>query len=271
MRPVWLIEANVDGLPSDVLVAEVRRQGMTAQVVKHLPMLPPPKDIAGSEAVPSDACVIFRGTLRLMRHIDLTRRWRPGAWCAFANLACSVYYAHFGPFLLNREYALLPCADALRLCDSLFRRYGRDGQVFVRPDAVDKTFTGALADKTAFQNTLAANAFDPTLPVLVAAPRRIDAEWRLIVAHGAVIAGSQYRLRGALGVAPGYPTEVLAFAAETLERVPWRPAALFVMDVCASEDGLRLVELNSFGCSGHYDADLATIVTTASASAASAW
>src|SRR6478672_4585360 len=101
MRPTWLIEANVDGLPSEAVQAEVRRQGMACHVVKYLPGLPPPKDVAGSESLPPDACVVFRGTLRLMRHLQATRRWRPGGWCSFANLACSTFHAHFGPFLLN--------------------------------------------------------------------------------------------------------------------------------------------------------------------------
>src|SRR3712207_1038300 len=126
MRPVWLIEANVEGLPTEPLQAEVRRHGMACHVVKHLPSLAAPKDIAGAESLPLDACVIFRGTLTLMRHIRAARRWRPGGWCTFPNLACSTYYAYFGPFLLNRDYALLPVAEAVRLADRLFARYGRD-------------------------------------------------------------------------------------------------------------------------------------------------
>src|SRR5262245_46703842 len=103
MRPVWLIEANVEGLSSEPLQTEVRRQGMICHVVKHLP-LAMPKDVAGAESLPMDACVIFRGSLPLMRHIQANRRWRPGGWCTFENLACSTYYAHFGPYLLNRDY-----------------------------------------------------------------------------------------------------------------------------------------------------------------------
>jgi hypothetical protein len=61
MRPIWLIEANVEGLPSEPLLAEIRRQGMLGHVVKALPGLPAPKDSAGSESVPMDACTVFRG------------------------------------------------------------------------------------------------------------------------------------------------------------------------------------------------------------------
>src|SRR5438874_1927522 len=110
MRPTWLIEANVEGLPTEPLQAEVRRQAMSCHVVKWLPLLAAPKDVAGAESLPMDARVIFRGTLTLARHLEATRRWRPGAWCRFRDLACSTYYAHFGPFLLNREYTLLPIA-----------------------------------------------------------------------------------------------------------------------------------------------------------------
>jgi hypothetical protein len=273
MRPTWLIEANVDGLPSEPLRAEVRRQGMACHVVKHLPSLPLPKDIAGAESVPVDACTVFRGTLTLLRHIRATRRWRSGGWCHFANLSCSTYYAYYGPFLLNRDYALLPVAEAVRLADRLFARYGNGGVLFVRPDAVDKAFTGTLADRPSFVGKLAAVAVDPTVAVLVAAPKKITHEWRLLVANGEVFAGSQYRSDREPEVVAGCPGEVTAFAQTVLREVEWqwRPDPLFVMDVCASEDGLRLLELNSFSCSGHYLADLETVVRKASELAALSW
>jgi hypothetical protein len=271
MRPTWLIEANVEGLSSEALQAEIRRQGMTAQVIKHLPSLPIPRDIAGSESVPMDACVIFRGTLPLMRHIQATRRWKPGGWCTFQNLACSTYYAYYGSFLLNREYSLLPVAEAVRLADSLFARYARDGLLFVRPDSVDKSFTGALADRASFKRTISGSAFDPTTLILVAAPKKVHYEWRLIVANGKVIAGSQYSQDGGFKAVRDCPSEVLAFAATVLQDVGWHPDPLFVMDVCDSEDGLRLLELNSFSCSAHHLADLQVVVQTTSELASLSW
>lgn len=271
MRPTWLIEANVEGLPSEALQAEVRRQGLKCHVVKYLPSLSAPKDIAGAESLAMDACVVFRGTLLLVRHIQATRRWKPGGWCSFSNLACSSYYAHFGPYLLNREYALLPVAEALRLADRLFGRYASEGSLFVRPDSVDKSFPGAVVDRSGFTRTISATAFDPTTLILVARPKKILREWRLIVASSEIIAGSQYRTDKEVAVVAGYPDEVLAFARTALEQVEWRPDPMFIMDVCDSEDGLRLIELNSFGCSGHYLADLPAVVQRASELAALGW
>jgi hypothetical protein len=271
MRPTWLIEANVEGLPSEDLQAEILRQGMTCRVVKHLPNLSAPKDLAGTESIPLDACIVFRGSLQLMRHIQRTRRWKPGGWCSFANLACSTYYAHFGPFLLNRDYTLLSVAEAARLTDTLFARHAANNHLFVRPDGVEKSFAGALADKFTFTRTISALSFDPTALILVARPRQVLHEWRLIVANDRVIAGSQYRTEDGVEVEPGCPDEVVAFARSILEKVDWRPDPLFAMDVCNSEDGLRLVELNSFSCSGHYLADLRPVVEAASTVAASMW
>jgi hypothetical protein len=238
---------------------------MKCHVVKLLPSLVAPKDIAGSESVPMDDRVVFRGSLALMLHIHANRRWRPGGWCSFRDLACSTYYAHFGPFLLNRDYTLLPVAEAVRLADDLFARYATRGTLFVRPDSVDKSFTGTLTDRASFTNTFLGTTFDPTTPVLVARAKKLSYEWRLIVAEGRVIAGSQYRNATDWEDRPGCPDEVLSFATNALERVAWRPAPMFVMDVCDSEDGLRILELNSFGCSGHYLADVQAVVEAASA------
>jgi hypothetical protein len=271
MRPVWLIEANVDGLPTEPLQAEIRRQGMTARVVKYLPILPVPKEIGGGESLPLDACVIFRGTLPLMRCIQAARRWQPGGWCNFRNLACSTYYAYFGPYLLNREYSLLPCAEALRLTDRLFKRHAIDARVFIRPDSVDKSFTGSLADHGTFTDTIAGMSLDPTTLVLVATPKKISDEWRLVIGNGAVLTGSQYVAGGVLQPTAACPTEVVDFATAMLQQVDWRPDPMFIMDVCASEDGLRLVELNSFSCSGHYLADLSVVVECASRLASCLW
>jgi hypothetical protein len=271
MRPTWLIEANVEGLSSGPIREEARRQGLDCHVVKFLPALSPPKDIAGAESLPMDAFVIFRGTLPLMRHIQATRRWRPGGWCDFRNLACSTYYAHFGPYLLNADYALLPIAEAVRLANVLLARHGVAGEVFVRPDSVGKNFTGTVTDRATLTHKFQGAGFDPETMVLMARPKKVGREWRLVVVNGKVIAGSQYRNAHEVEESPGCPEEALRFAATVLERVNWRPAPAFVMDVCESEDGLRVLELGSFGCSGHYAADVAVVVRAASELAAACW
>jgi hypothetical protein len=271
MKPTWLIEANVEGLPSQALQAAIGRQGMSACVVKPFLHAKFPGDILGAEKIPLDASVVFTGTLTLMQYIQRYRRWVPGGWCTFKNLACSTYYAHFGRFLLNRNYTMLPIVEAIRQQDRICSSLGRNGVVFVRPDSVEKTFSGKLVNVDSFERFLESKASDITTMIMIAEPQQISHEWRLFVAQSEVITGSQYRLNGQTSVAPGIPSEVNKFATQVLMEIRWRPDPLFVMDVCESDNGLRIVELNSFSCSGHCDCDLDAYVAVASRFAGLQW
>lgn len=266
-KPIWLIEANVEGLPSEALQSEIRRQGMEVRIVKPFLHAPRPRDILGAEQLPLDALAVFTGSLTLMRYIQQNRRWRPGGWCSFDNLACSIYYAYFGSHMLNRNYTFLPIAEALRRHDRLFSTFGRQNTVFVRPDSVDKSFSGKLVDRNAFVDLLQPHANDPTLLVMVSEPQPIRFEWRLFVQRGRVFASSQYRLNGQTNVASDVPVTVIDFAENVLAQTTWRPDPLFVVDVCDSNDELKIVELNSFSCSGQCAIDLQKYVSVASESA----
>ena len=271
MRPTWVIEANVEGLPSEALQAEIHRQGMTVHVIKPFLQAKPPRDVLGAESIPFDASVVFTGTLTLLRYIRENRRWVPGGWCNFDNLACSKYYTYFGPHLLNRNYTVLPIAEAIRLQEHLGRAFAIGANVFVRPDSVDKSFSGKLVNIDSLDQFLAAKAFDPTTLILIAEPREIGREWRLFVAHSEVVTGSQYLMSGQTKLAAGIPSEVSQFASKVLREVTWRPDPLFVMDIGETKSGLHVVELNSFSCSGLCSCDLEAYVGTASRFAELSW
>jgi hypothetical protein len=68
-------------------------------------------------------------------------------------------------------------------------------------------------------------------------------------------------------MSPGCPRDVHDFAAQALAATPWRPDEVFMLDVCESGDGLRIVELNSFSCSGLYACDLPAVVAAVSEAA----
>jgi len=169
--------------------------------------------------------------------------------------------------MLNQSYTLLPCAEAIRQAEHLFQVHGHDGNVFVRPDTLFKLFRGGLVTKAGLEGALAPAMFDPTTLVLVASPREVVREWRLVVAHSEVIAASQYMLRGEISTSAGCPAEVRSFAEEVLRQVTWRPDPLFMLDVGESEGQLHVVELNSFSCSGLYDSDVGPVVKVASETA----
>lgn len=263
--PTWLIEADVYGPEIEPLAAEIRRQGMACHFVRYREL------VKGPLPALADDCVIVYGTYPAVRHAQLHHPWVPGGWCSPTGFDCACYYAHFGPYLLNRRYVMMPGVEAIRLRDWLYGVLGRDGEVFARPTGVHKLFVGRRVPYDAFESALAPTRYDPTTMVVVAEPREIGREWRLVVAGDDVVAGSQYADGGVRAVVPGCPEDVTAFARAVLGSVRWRPDELFMLDVCESDDGLRLVELNAFSCSWLYACDAAAVVAAAARLAVRAW
>ncbi len=271
MRLVWLIEAGVYGADADPLLAEVRHQGMTAELVPFQALQKEKSLVVGGRPLGDGDCVIGYGTFPFAREIQLHRRWLPGAWCNPANLDCTTYFAHFGKFLLNQHYAILPGVEAIRQRDWLFEVLGKDDEVFARPTGCHKVFTGRCVFKDDFAAALGPTRYDPATLVVVAAPREIGREWRLVVAGDRVVAGSQYAIEGSKSVEPGCPGEVRAFAESMLVEIHWRPDPIFMMDIAESGGRLWLVEINGFSCSWLYQCDLRAVVSTVGDLAGTAW
>lgn len=271
MRPVWLIEAGVYGAEAEPLQAEIRRQGLTCAVVPHSAIRKDhPLVVAGRPLGPDD-CAIGYGTYPFAREIQVHRRWTPGAWCHTENLDCLSYYAHFGRFLLNQNHVVMPGVEAIRQRDGLFATLGVDDAVFVRPTGCHKLFVARCIGRDDFPRILSPTRYDPTTLVIVASPRPIAREWRLVVTGNRIVAASQYARDGTRAIAPGAPAEVRDFAAAMLAEVPWRPDPIFMLDLCESAGRLWLVELNSFSGSWLYHCDLADVVEAASELASRQW
>lgn len=256
--PTWLIESGVYGDEIEPLAAEIRRQGMDCRFVTYREI------VKGPAPLPPGSCAIVYGTYPTVRHAMLKLGWAPGGWCAPDNLDCAAYYPHFAPFLLNARCEITTGVNAIREKEHLFRTFGRDGRVFARPTSAHKLFVGRLIAEDDFETALAPTRYDPETKVLIAPPRELGREWRMVVAGDEVIAASRYAERGTRSVSAACPDAVLAFARDVLGAVEWGPDELFVLDVGEAEDGLRLVELNSFSCSWLYACDPARVVEVAS-------
>ncbi|AMV23065.1 hypothetical protein VT84_01545 [Gemmata sp. SH-PL17] len=256
--PVWLIESGVYGSEIEPFAAEVRRQGMECRFVTYREI------VKGPPPLPPGSCAITYGTYPTVRHAILRLGWTPGGWCSPENLDCTAYYPHFADFLLNQRHEIITGAGAIREKERLFHTFGRNGYVFARPTSVHKLFVGRLIAEDDFETAPAPTRYDPETKIVVAGPRELGAEWRLVVAHNEVIAANRYAEGGTRSVAAGCPNEVLTFANAMFETVGWRPDDVFMLDVCESTDGLRLVELNSFSCSWIYACDLVSIIRATS-------
>jgi len=162
MRPIWLIEAGVYAAEATPLFAEIRRQGMSAELMAYKALQNGAAPIVDGAPIDNRACVIGYGTFSFAREIQLHRKWVPGAWCTQENQDCAAYYARFGRFLLNQQYVILPGVEAIRQADWLFRVFGSDcGELFIRPTGCQKLFVGRCVSQEDFRHALSPALYDP--------------------------------------------------------------------------------------------------------------
>lgn len=149
-----------------------------------------------------------------------------------------------------------------------------DDQIFIRPVDDGKSFAGKCVDPAEFENWRQGvldvkgwTNLPPTTRVVVGVPRRIEAEWRIAVVDGVAVTASIYRDGSRLRNELGAPADVLRFAADRVAE--WRPRAAFIMDVCSTPEGLRIVETNSISSAGFYSMDMEVYVAAIEASSLS--
>jgi hypothetical protein len=219
--------------------------------------------------------------LNLIRQLQRQKPWVPGSFCTLPNFQCSKYYTHFGKYLLNDEYLMMPLAEVKRRKEKLFLPYhqgglspdGNDPQFFVRPSTGFKSFTGQIVRASHFDadyETISGYGADPEELVVVAGPRRIVGEWRFIVCEHKVIAGSQYKPHmQSLALSP--TDKCAKELAQKIAAEEWQPDPMWSIDICKTSSGFSLLEINSFSCSGFYCCDVEPIVREASRLALQDW
>lgn len=269
-RPVWLIEADLFGPEIEPLLTAVHWHGMTTVVIPYR-ALKDPSIAVGDEVLGDDDCVIARGTFPFSREVQLHRRWMPGAWADPAALDCTAYYPPLAEHLLNRHRTILLGTEAISRRDQLFAEFEVDGEMFVRPTGCDKLFTGRRVSRDAFATALAPSRYDPATSVVVASPRTIEREWRLLVAGDRVVAASQYADHGTKSLHAGCPDDVWAFANAVLASVAYRPDPVFFLDVGESDGRAWVVELSGFVCCGLYCCDPEAVVSAVAVEALKVW
>ncbi len=207
-----------------------------------------------------DSPTVFHGSLGNAARIRREVGWHPGAFCDVDAFRCAAWYPTAAAWLLHQSWTLTSAR-------ALVEAQPHADAVFVRPDSPLKPFSGRVLQPDAI--TLAALDYgfyfdDPELPVVVAPVRSVTREWRYVVVHGRVVAGSAYQADGRRAL-PDDPTgEAWAFAAKVAAKVP-APEAVYALDVCESDGDLHLLELNPFSGADLYACDAAAVVEAVAA------
>lgn len=277
MKPKWLITNNCfdDGNPEKIRDAALAA-GCEVNWFKYIPF---ESDKNQNLKFDKGDCVIGYGSIELIKLIQRRTAWIPGAWTDWEALRCANYLSYWGQFSVHFNYAFLPLNEVKRKHVSIFDQYGKDGKVFFRPDSNAKGYAGTgfnaevvhlnnwdrfIKDGLNYPTECSGNVL-----TMFSTPSTLLREWRLIVADGKVISGSQYREMidgsSSVEIKPGYPKDAAEFAEMVVaSSVP--PAPIFSIDIADVEGkGMRMIEIGSFNCSGLYDCEIPQIVEAANA------
>lgn len=139
-------------------------------------------------------------------------------------------------------------------------------EFFARPTKDSKVFAGQIFTKEAWENyTKICNESDTVniiteeTQVLVSPLKNIQQEIRCWVVGGKVITASRYKLGHRVSYM-NYDDEIFftTFAQEMVNK--YQPADAFVLDVCLTDDGLKIVEVNNINSAGFYHCNMEKLI-----------
>lgn len=226
-----------------------------------------------NEILSKEECVIFFGSLEFGAEVKRKAKWIPGVYCDLPKFACSNYYPRLHSYLLNQNHLFLPYGELLLKKDFLFNTLGNSDCIFVRPNTGYKLFTGKVLYKETYEKDIDKMGFYDVQPedmCVIAEPVNIYQEYRFFVVDKQVVTGSLYKENDETKYSKEVDSKYYDYASEVADV--YQPEVCFVLDIAITTDGeIKLLELNSFSCSGLYECDTNKIVEAANKVAEAEW
>lgn len=210
-----------------------------------------------------------------MRHAAKKYGWAPGVFDLMETGTFQKCMEHWGALMLNADSVVMPFKDAS----------WPSGERFIRPTDDSKHFAGKMMEADEFREWQTqvcvlkldfGNSLTPETLIQIARPKKIYAEYRCWVVDGHIVTMSLYK-RGDTVIYKnmddvlGY--EALTFANQVLKTKNnstsitlstvndgWKPARAFCLDVCETDEGWKVVEINTLNSCGFYAANLTSLV-----------
>lgn len=247
MTVTWVIERDVFSEECfDEMVIHFKQKFIPYHIVRIIPFV---HEIEGKVPQIEGPCVVYGsiGSQKLAK----AHGWTPGVWTN-DQFNETVLTEKLGGYALNyygsRKVKFKNVLKEISL--PVF---------FIKPDTDTKEFAGMVIEREEFDNWyqkmytmgyLGKEDDIMELDVVVSPPRDIGCEWRLVIIEGKVSEYSIYRQYQKVMPQHYAPPEVIRFAERMAEK--HSPADVFVMDVCETIGGFKVVEYNTFNSSGLY-------------------
>lgn len=270
MKPKWIIETLKDVEDTNRLKEALTRANIEYKDVKYVPFSEEKYDI-----YPEEDCVVFYGSLNLAAQLRRKKKWVPGVYCNLDELKCTTYYSFLGKYLFNQDYIMLPLMELRRRKEEIYKQFGVDGCIFIRPNDGNKCMNGCVMPHDEFDREMSIlyNYYNVPLDsilIIISSPKVITREWRYVVVDREIITFSQYKENWEI-VRKNDENRVARQLVFDITREEWSPDKCYVLDIAESNGEIGLLELNSFSCSGLYSCDMDKIVKAVSEVAEKEW
>lgn len=250
----WILQDFED---TRLLAEALDRLGLPYTWHKVVPFV---GDLSPAPVVDDPNAVILFGSYTLWRNAE-AHEYRPGVF----RIDPFVRETPWQPFLLNG-----PGARFLTLRD-LATELVDDGRAwFLRPVDDSKAAPGRVQSTGEIleiaRKVLALDPADipngslrPDTELMLTRPARILKEWRLWAVGGRIVTHSLYKDGARVTYRPEIDDDALAFGQHLVDLNPdYAPA--YVLDICRTDGGLRMLETNCLNAAGFYAADLMKLV-----------
>lgn len=231
-------------------------------IPSSMPDLSPMEALSGAYNVddlpdydPKRKDIFVFGAVKLARIVK-EKGWYPGSMMN-DNHDYMVYREHYRENLLNWDSIVCKTSDKFEW---------QPGETkFIRPTQDTKSFTGAVFNEREWEETIEnllynykSDVFNEETLIQVSTVKDIYKEIRFWVVDGKIITGSQYRLGNQVIYDDLYEKEAEEFAQSMVDK--FQLARAFVIDVCLTNDGWKIVECGCINCAGFYKANLQKVI-----------
>lgn len=251
----------------DLLEASLNRLGLTYTKVRVFPFvdkitnLEDICDDGGGYNVdelpqynPDQKNIFCFGAIKLAR-IASNLGWKPGSMMN-PNHDFLVYKDYFREELLNYDSKIVKLSEVSDW---------EGGKKFIRPTADTKAFTGGLFSKEEWVERMEHNLhnfrselFNEDTLVQVSTPKEIWTEIRCWVVGGKVVTASTYKIGKEVSYKRVIDQEPIMYAQSMVDKFQLNEA--FVIDICQTPNGWKIVEFNCINCAGFYDCDIQKLI-----------
>lgn len=234
----------------NTIIVAIERLGLEYEIVQVLPFT----DELIFKTLRNDVFVF--GGLKLSR-ICKNYSWNP-ACLINKNHDYEVYRKYYGNNLLNYDSSIH------RFNDTSSIEWNTD-QKFIRPCEDNKAFNGNIFSECEWNDYVYYTLHNGHTTVLnkdtriqVSTPKKIYKEIRFWVVDGVVVTGSIYKIGYRVISDEMYDIDAFRFCQSMVDI--FQLAVAFVMDVCLTVDGWKIVECGCINHAGFYKADMQKVI-----------